>query len=185
MRQFLQFPRPFLMAMADSLIEHTDNILKEFEDDMYDRPWLPRPPIDGQTTDTNNWYWREARWAAASGILTENVFTGRNPISRARFAVILRNYLRYRGIEVELHAPYEFSDAALIEAQSRELNEDVDGAFQILKTANVFMGDRTNAMLPEHYSTRAHMAALLHRLTVFIAEYEQRWVTAGGDSAQG
>ena len=132
------------------------------------RPWLP---------DSSQGYYREARWAAANHILTENVFTGNDPISRAKFAIILRNYLRYRGVQVEVPTPYEFSDMALIDEQGRELGENLNEAFQILRAADVFRGDRTNAMLPGNYSTRAHMAALLHRLADFIAEYEKRWVS--------
>ena len=143
----------------------TDEILREFENDIYaeNRPWLP---------DGGEWYYREARWAAASGILTENVFTGREPLSRAGFAVILRNYLRYRGIQTEVPAPYEFSDGAAIETQGAALGENLNDAFQILREADVFRGDKTNAMLPNNHSTRAHMAALLHRLSDYIIKAE-------------
>ncbi|MBQ6986680.1 MAG: S-layer homology domain-containing protein, partial [Oscillibacter sp.] len=164
--------------------DQADAILKEFENDMFDRPWLPRGPAEGESTTTSNWYYREARWAAASGILTENVFTGRDPLSRANFAIILRNYLRYRGITVEVPEPFDFSDADAIRARGEELNEDLNGAFQILRTADVFRGDRTESMLPNNNSTRAHMAALLHRLTNYIAEYERRW-TQGESEESG
>ena len=142
-----------------------DEILREFENDIYaeNRPWLP---------DGGEWYYREARWAAASGILTENVFTGREPLSRAGFAVILRNYLRYRGIQTEVPAPYEFSDGAAIEARGAALGENLNDAFQILRQAEIFRGDKTNAMLPNNHSTRAHMAALLHRLSDYIIKAE-------------
>ena len=148
------------LQMGDQM----DSILVEFEDEMYARPWLP----DGGDA----WYWREARWAAASGILTENVFTGREPLSRAGFAVILRNYLRYRGVQVDVPVPYDFSDSELIEARGAALGEDLNSAFQILREADVFRGDRTNAMLPNNNSTRAHMAALLHRLSDYIIKAE-------------
>ena len=166
------------LQMGDQI----DVILQEFKKDMFDRPWLPRPPAEGQNTDTSNWYYLEARWAAASGILTENVFTGRDPLSRANFAVILRNYLLYRGITVDVPEPFDFSDADAIRIRGEELREDLNGAFQILRTADVFRGDRTEAMLPNNNSTRAHMAALLHRLTNYIGEYEKRWTQDAEES---
>ena len=168
----------FRLSMSDRTEEERNTILNEYASDIYaqNRPWLP---------DSSEGYYREARWAAANNILTENLFTGNAPISRARLAVMLSNYLRFRGVQVEIPAPYEFSDIALIDALGRELGEDVNAAFQILREADVFRGDRTNAMLPNNNSTRAHMAALLHRLTDFIAEYEKRWTQAASEQTEG
>lgn len=162
----------FRLSMGDKTEEERNIILNEYASDIYaeNRPWLPEKPVDA-----SQGYYREARWAAANHILTENVFTGNDPISRAKFAVILRNYLRFRSVEVEVPTPYAFSDIAAIEAQASELGENLNEAFQILRAADVFRGDRTDAMLPGNNSTRAHMAALLHRLADFVGEYEKRW----------
>lgn len=155
----------FRLSMSNKTDDERGMILGEYASDIYaeNRPWLP---------DSSEGYCREARWAAANNILTENVFTGREPMSRAKFAVILRNYLRYRGIQVEVGAPYEFSDGADIQARGVALGENLDSAFQILRKADVFRGDKTDAMLPDNNSTRAHMAALLHRLSDYILKVE-------------
>ena len=48
-----------------------------------------------------DWYTAAARWAAASGFLTENIFTGTEPISRAGLAVMLEKYLVSQGVKVD------------------------------------------------------------------------------------
>ena len=116
--------------------------------------------------DNNAKYASAARWATAKGILPAGVpFGGYAPMTRGELAVILRNYLNYRGIKVQPSGTFQFSDAEQMTEEQRE-------AFQILNEAGIFRGDSTAAMLPQNYLHRAHLAALLHRLSDYIIKIE-------------
>ena len=86
-------------------------------------------------------------------------------MTRGEYAVILRNYLRYRGINVTPTEPVSFLDA-------EQMTADELDAFRVLREAGVFQGDSTGAMLPKSSLKRSHLAALLHRLSEYIIKTE-------------
>ena len=114
--------------------------------------------------DNSAWYVAAARWATVNGILPAP-FGGYAPLTRGEYAVILRNYLRYRGIDVTPSQPAGFSDSDQMTADERE-------AFQFLNEAGIYRGDASGAMLPKNNLHRAHLAALLHRLSDYIIKVE-------------
>ena len=116
--------------------------------------------------DNSAWYVAAARWANANGIFQPDVpFNGYMPMTRGEYAVILRNYLRYRGINVTPAEPVSFLDA-------EQMTSDELDAFRVLNEAGVFQGDSSGAMLPKSSLKRSHLAALLHRLSQYIIKTE-------------
>lgn len=142
-------------ATAVTTLARLANVnLEPYADDYYDYPWIPR-----------EWYMAAARWAAYEGFLTESVFTGRDPISRAGLAVILRGFLACQGAEVQqTGARFHFTDDAEVSALGPQVSE----AFQILRQTKIFGGYKDGTIRPYVYTTRAQMATLLHRLSIFL-----------------
>ena len=112
--------------------------------------------------DNTAWYVAAARWAKVSNILPGGVFAGHDSVSRAYVAVMLKNYLSYRGISVTLpQTPITFADSDQMSQEERE-------AFQILYQAGIFRGDSKNNMEPRVIATRLDLALLLHRLNTLL-----------------
>lgn len=112
--------------------------------------------------DAGQWYTSAANWAMASGLLPDEHFTAQPPIARAKFAVMLVKYLRHIGIDCTLpEAPVTFADASLM------TQEQID-AFQVLYQFGIFKGVGNYYMDPQGSTTRAQLAVLLHRLSVFV-----------------
>ena len=116
--------------------------------------------------DNSAWYVAALRWANANHItLSDRPFGGREALKRGEFAVMLSNYLRYRGLNPEAPAGTAFTDADTMTEE--ELN-----AFRKLQEADVFRGYSDGSIRPNAYLSRAHLAALLHRLSGYIIKAE-------------
>ncbi|MBQ6207812.1 MAG: leucine-rich repeat protein, partial [Oscillospiraceae bacterium] len=103
--------------------------------------------------DNGAWYVAALRWANANRItLSDRPFGEREAIKRGEFAVMLSNYLRYRGITPE------------VPADADAMTEEELHAFLILRKADVFRGYSDGSIRPETNLNRAQLAALLHRL---------------------
>ena len=112
--------------------------------------------------DAGQWYTNAANWAMESGLLPDEHFTGQPPIARARFAVMLVKYLRHSGIDCTLpEEPVGFADASL-------MTQEENDAFQVLYQFGIFKGVGSYYMDPQGSTTRAQLAVLLHRLSVFV-----------------
>ena len=126
------------------------------------------------------WYLKEALWARdiglftsgenLDGLFTSGVRVNRSAIPRGTFAIMLRNYLNFNGIDTEV--PVEervgFADA------DRMSSVEEDHAFQALYKANIFRGgtgDEQFRMYPTANTTRGNLAALLRRVSDYIREY--------------
>ena len=120
----------------------------------------------GQASDARieagQWYTAAANWAMQAGLLPDEPFTAQPPIARAKFAVMLVKYLQHSGIDCTLPAaPVAFADAELM---TQEENE----AFQVLYQFGIFKGIGNYYMDPQGSTTRAQLAVLLHRMSVFV-----------------
>ena len=134
--------------------------LEPYMNDYYDYPWIP-------ADWSSDWYIAAARWAAYEGFLTENIFTGREPLSRAGLAVMLRGFLLCQGVNLETPQPrFQFTDAAEVSAMGPEVSE----AFQILRQAKIFGGYTDGTIRPYIHTTRAQLATLLHRLSLLLPD---------------
>ncbi len=109
------------------------------------------------------WYTNAAIWAKETGILPAGEFSAMPPIARAKLAVMLVKYLRSKGVDCTLPAaPVAFADAD-------QMTEEENAAFQVLYQFGIFKGIGEYRMDPQGSTTRAQLAALLHRLSVFVA----------------
>ena len=105
------------------------------------------------------WFTASAIWAKQSGLIPDyGTFTGEETLSRDQMAIMLVKYLRSTGMDTTPPAaPVAFSDAALMSA-------DGSAAFQILYKHNIFRGVGGMSMDPQGFTTRAQLAALVHRI---------------------
>ena len=118
------------------------------------------------------------RWAWTNHILPRNIpVNSTDRLRRGDFALILCNFLKSRGIVITPSDDITFSDAWRMSQEELE-------SFRILYEAGIFNGDSTNAMLPQNSMSRAHLAALLHRLSAFIIKKEEEmWGPASGEES--
>lgn len=112
----------------------------------------------------DQWYTNAAIWAKQSGMLPDySTFTGTDVLSRDGMAIMLVKFLRSMGVDVNIDfTSVTFEDADLMTA-------DGLAAFQILYHYGIFRGVGGNRMDPMSSVTRAQFAALMHRISVFIA----------------
>lgn len=126
--------------------------LTQFDDVQYD------DVLSGQ------WYTTAAIWAKQSGILPDySTFTGIGELSRDGMAIMLVKFLRSLGVDVNIDlSEVIFADADL-------MTEGGLTAFQILYHYGIFQGVGGNLMDPQSSVTRAQFAALMHRISAFVA----------------
>ena len=123
--------------------------------------------FDGVTDpdiEPNQWYTNAAIWAKQSGLLPDySKFTGTDVLSRDGMAIMLVKYLRSTGVDTSVPAsPVVFEDAEW-------MTKDGDDAFQVLYHYGIFKGVGGLRMEPAASTSRAEFAALMHRMSVFIA----------------
>lgn len=107
------------------------------------------------------WYGKAAAWAKQMGLLPDD-FAAQPTISRAKLAVMLVKYLKLQGVDcTPPERPVAFTDAGKMTAEE-------NAAFQILYRFGIFKGTGDGSMNPLGSTSRAHLAALLHRLSVFV-----------------
>lgn len=112
--------------------------------------------------DNSAWYVAAARWAKVSGLLPNGEFMGYEGVSRGYVAVMLKNYLDYRDIHVELpETPVNFADENQMSATEIE-------AFRILYQTGIFRGDGSGNMEPQTIATRLDLTLLLFRLNLYV-----------------
>lgn len=114
------------------------------------------------------WYRRELLWAKDAGLLLDGPFSAQAPISRGQFALMLEKYLIYSGIQTDFNW-----EALQMSVYEENMTPNQARAFQILQKANIFKGALDGRMYPYSYTTRANLAALLHRLSNYIIQYWQ------------
>lgn len=111
------------------------------------------------------WFSEAAVWAKEMGLLTDEPFKVEPPLGRSDFAVILVKYLELMGVDVDPTAELAvFADADLMTAEENR-------AFQVLHYYGIFNGVGNNCMDPDGATTRAQLAALLHRLSDLEEKY--------------
>ncbi len=109
----------------------------------------------------DQWYSAAANWATQSGLI-DDTFERNKPYSRGQMAVLLYKYFKYIGIDCSQPDPtVEFADA---DQMTPEQNE----AYQVLYNYGIFKGVGNNRMDVYSNTSRAQLAALMHRLKLFI-----------------
>lgn len=108
------------------------------------------------------WYTNAAVWAKETGLLSEGEFIAAPPLARAKFAVMLVKYLQSKGIDCTVAGePIAFADAD-------QMTQEENDAFQALYQFGIFKGVGGYRMDAQGSTTRAQLAVLLHRLSVFV-----------------
>ena len=115
----------------------------------------------------NKWYSDYAKWAKDNGLLGEIAFEADSTISRSNIAQILLKYLQALGVELpQVEQPQQFADAERMTAEE-------NANFQILYALGIFQGNGDNSMNSQGATTRAELAALLHRVSNALILAEQ------------
>lgn len=113
------------------------------------------------------WYTAAAVWAKEAGLLPEGPFVGQPPMGRGQMAVMLVKYLKHAGIDCTLTGePVVFADADLMTPEENE-------AFQVLYQFGIFKGIGNYTMDVAGATTRAQLAVLMHRVSVFVESHKK------------
>lgn len=117
-----------------------------------------------QNVLVGQWYDKEAAWAKANGLIADDAFSPNPPTPRGELAVMLVRYIDLLGIKYNVPAEdIKFADAD-------EMTAEENQAFQILYSIGIFQGEGGMAMNSKGATNRAELAALLHRMSVFMDE---------------
>lgn len=108
------------------------------------------------------WYSSSASWARAIGIIGSEPFQAAPPCPRGDLAVMLVRYFD------NLKIPYSVAEEDVYLADAEQMNADELKAFQILVKLGIIKGKGNNTMDPAGATTRAELAALLHRVSDFV-----------------
>ena len=110
------------------------------------------------------WYTAAANWAAEEGLIDPETFAPNAPIERGALAVMLLRFFDRQKITYT--TPTAAEKVAFLDAG--EMTSDEENAFQCLRRAGIFYGNGKNDMRPASATTRAHLAALLQRITTYM-----------------
>jgi hypothetical protein len=118
-------------------------------------------PTPGNSVFTDvvegRWYTNAVNWAATNGIVSgygDGRFGPSDDITREQMAVILNNYARFMGIELQSIRTGTFADDTAISSWAREA---VNAMFE----AGIISGVDDNRFDPQGGGTRAQVATLL------------------------
>ena len=112
----------------------------------------------------NLWYTAAANWAAEAGLIDPETFVPNAQIERGALAVMLLRFFDRQKITYT--TPTAAEKVAFLDAG--EMTAEEENAFQCLRRAGIFYGNGKNDMRPASATTRAHLAALLQRLTTYM-----------------
>ncbi len=113
------------------------------------------------------WYYDAVTWAKQSGIMSgygNGAFGPGNPITREQLAAIFCRYAQYKGYDVAAAGSLDrFTDKDKVSAWAKE-------ALTWAVSSGIVNGTGSSQLSPQGTTTRAQIAAMLHR---FMDRYEQ------------
>ncbi len=110
----------------------------------------------------NEWYTPYAKWAKAEGLVDGIPFNPPEEISRESMAVILVRFLDY------VKAEYNVNDEVIRFADEELISKEAMEALQTLFKLSIFQGVGNNTIDPISFTTRAQLAALIHRIDEYV-----------------
>lgn len=118
--------------------------------------------FDGETepdVPAGQYFTAPAIWAKRAGLMPSgSMFTGSEVTTRDQMAIMLAKYLGSMGTDTTPPAqPIAFRDSA-------EMSREAVEAFQVLYQYKIFKGKGGKRMDPSGSTTRAQLAALIHRV---------------------
>lgn len=114
--------------------------------------------------DINTWYGPAVAWAADKGIILgygAGQFRPDDLITREQMAVMLRNYMQYKGIDLKATEYVEFADEAKINSWAKDAVKD-------MKRFGLIAGVGNNIYAPQDTANRASVAQIIMN---FITKY--------------
>jgi hypothetical protein len=119
------------------------------------------------------WYASAVEWAASVGIVNgvgDNRFDPEANITREQMAVMLMNYVRYKGYELPVREVAAFNDEAIIASWALD-------AVKTIQAAGIVSGRGNGMYEPQATATRAEVATIF---TNFINAYVNHTVEIDG-----
>ena len=105
----------------------------------------------------DKWYSKPIAWGKDIGLFDENgEINFEIPLDRGQVSIILAKLLRGAGVEANESESFNFSDIGL-------MSEEALDAFKLLYALGIMKGKGNGMMEPQSPTTRAELAAILHR----------------------
>ena len=107
-------------------------------------------------------------WASENNIVNGigvGLFGSNSDVTRQDIAVLFLRYLNYMVPELAVTSEYK------IFADEDDISDYAKEAIQTLNKLGVILGKGENTVDPQGNTTRAELAALLHRIDTIIKEY--------------
>ncbi len=127
----------------------------------------PKSAQDAEFTDVAQgaYYAAAVAWASENGIVTgngENLFAPEEAVTREQMAAMLYRYAQYKGCDMTVNQAASYIDSDSISAYAAKA-----AAWAFDK--HIMQGNETGAFLPEAYATRAEAAAVVRKMTQYLA----------------
>lgn len=116
----------------------------------------------------SSWYTEYVNWAFESGIVQgtgKELFSPNKPLTREELAVIISNYLKYRGIESE-HSTLNFTDTDQISSWAKQ-------SVASMENLGIIRGKENGTFDAKGQATRAEVSVMLRRIIEYIIEASQ------------
>ena len=123
-------------------------------------------------TDPTRWYFGAVEWAASQGLVSgigNGNFAPDRPITRQEMAVMLHNYIVFRGIELPNGATGIFTDQDNISTWALE-------GVMAIQAAGIITGYPDGSFQPQGTATRAEVATIFARF-LEVADLPRRGQT--------
>ena len=138
----------------------------------------------------NSWYAGAVKWASENSIVTgegNNKFNPDGAITREQMCAIMSRFVKYYGDKTSKTYAATGSTAAFPDAD--QISSYAAAAVTECRSYNLVSGDQNGAFNPQDNSTRAEVAAVIHRLDTLLASGTAKPVTpvtpGGGGSGGG
>lgn len=110
----------------------------------------------------DSWYYNSVEWAANAGIVSgtgAGRFSPDEPVTREQMAVMLNNYLSYKGymLKTLVENPQPFSDSASISGWAQH-------AIESMRNLGIILGKPGNLADPQGNATRAECSTVFKRI---------------------
>ncbi len=104
------------------------------------------------------WYTSSAKWAKATDLLGKSAFSANPPVARGELAQMLVRYFEQQQVALPV------VETEVVFADASSMTPEENAAFQVLYQMQIFKGKGDNNMDAKGSTTRAELAALLHRV---------------------
>lgn len=122
---------------------------------------ISKEDLSEYKVENGQWYSADVNWAKSKSIISEEEFNPDLPYTREDIAIMIVKYFD------ALNVSYETELKELQFADEYAMSKEGAEAFKILSNIGIFYGEGNNTMNPKGTVTRAQLASLAHRISVF------------------